>query len=422
MSQEMQLPEAETLKALDEGEYYRALGVSENHARIDIETASESLSARHPDLAARLSGITQVVAVPDKREIFTICCDFRDQVLRDLEAKYGDAAARLEGCKRQVWSGIQRLMRCDFEKADIKIGPVAAESIAANGRGWIITETLNRILRQLKPGVEQRERGVFDGIVKDRTCERCKTTRKVACSHCRGQGKIVDDEILDDGPPMLVDDPEEAQIDVFGANCGNCGGTGTVPCDCYDTYRFEFRPDTPAGAVVVGRGLRTGRTTLAILDYPVAGKRPTELLKQLHLRYNMSQRLKCDMDTSFEEVEDVYTFLMWCGAIPLGLLGGMVGLLGGGVCGEWVAGGFTGAVASVPMSLYVSVCIWRQRAERTIGRRRNLLETLAVLLAVVAGAMTMGTLLASWTVGCCVLVSFVLILGGLGAVSWRLIK
>lgn len=410
------------MKALDEGEYYRALGVSERHSRIDIETASESLSAHYPNLAARLSGITQVVAVPEKREIFAICRDFRDQVLKGIEAKYGDASARLEGCKRQVWSCVQTLMRCDFEKADIKIGPAAAESLARNGQEWITKEVLNCMLCQLQPRDEERERGLMTRSVEFNVCRRCNTTRNVTCSHCEGQGKLVADEVLDDGPPILVDDPEEAHVDVFGTTCENCGGSGTVPCDCYDTYRFGFRPDSPAGTVIVGRGHRTGQKMLAILDHPVPGERPAGALVGVHMFYNMSQNLKWDMDVTLEDAEENFVNVRgWHQAIGCAILCAFLGLLGGGVCGEWGAGILTGTAASVPLFLVVRLRHWRLRSGRSISRRGTLLENLVLLLATGTTSILVGTLLASWTVGCCVLLFFILILGGMVFCCQRLV-
>src|SRR5262245_39766315 len=116
---------------IDDGEYLPAIGVSDFAGRMEMEIAVARLSQESPDLGGALSGIIQVVTDKAKKEIYDIACEFRDDVIDSLIRDQGeDILEWLPNYRSWIWTNCQRLLRCDFEKGDVKIGPIAAASLA----------------------------------------------------------------------------------------------------------------------------------------------------------------------------------------------------------------------------------------------------------------------------------------------------
>ena len=119
----------EIVRTIAEGRYYEALGVPESADRLQIEGAAARLGDERQDIAQAVSGIVQLLTVPEKLAIYRIACQFRDAVIDDLRLQQlgADFLDPRRRAATTAWSSVQRLLRCDGEKGSVRIGPRAAD-------------------------------------------------------------------------------------------------------------------------------------------------------------------------------------------------------------------------------------------------------------------------------------------------------
>ena len=118
------LDEDTILKKINEGAFFEGLGLAPNDDRITIDKTGARLSDAYPSLAGTISHITQVLTDPAKKAIYEIACEFRDDVTRELLERFGqDFSNAAPNYRESAWIRCQRLLRCDFQMADVKDRP-----------------------------------------------------------------------------------------------------------------------------------------------------------------------------------------------------------------------------------------------------------------------------------------------------------
>ena len=393
-------------KLIASGDYYLALGVDPRASRLDIEVTSARTIDDHSELAAALGWVTQVITDPEKHKIYGIACRFRDDVLRSLDERYGDDFSLVVSeCPAAAWVECQNLLRCNFEKGDIKIGPRAAASLAAHGLEWVMEAVVNNRLNVLRCEEYEREAGSATRIITLLDCPDCGTSRWLSCKECGGSGRLAPDT---EGPPVLVlagdvwaDDFDYLDEDE-GEECPRCEGAGSLPCDCSDEYTFRVPRDAAAGAVLHGRGERTGKSCYVVLERPAATVRPYLTLIGIYQTYPIHKQFpELEADMTFEEAE-AYTAKGYT-ACFLGLIvcGAVIGLF----FGSW----WVGALASLPLSVTSFInrrFLFRPKLQKT-------LMVSAVGMMPVVG-MLAGYFTASWKSG--------LVIGGILSVIMLLMS
>jgi len=329
-------------RALDEGDYLAAIGVDQDASRKVIEAAAARLQSEYVELAPAIGEAVQLLTSSEKREIYAIACQFRDDVVNELRSNFGSCIDDPRECVRKsAWSSIATLLR--IEGGDAKIGPRGAASIARKGRLWVIEEIL-----ALQLYLECTEDELLLGRVKRqlefRNCHKCALTRRVECSRCRGDGWILDAAAL--RQRFLVDSPAPTDAEsqpVPRMACVACEGTGSVECDCEDTFVFDIPDGTKTGTALLGRGLRTKRGSIGIFGHPVYTERPSHALSHLYLSYNIARNDAGEGEGDFtleailgessddllwdnNEARSASSLVLVCGALLGGISGGLVGL------------------------------------------------------------------------------------------------
>jgi hypothetical protein len=385
------IDEATKIKDLiAEGDYFQAIGVRSWSTRLDIETTSARLSDTYPELAGVLSNITQVIIDQKKREIYEITCEFRDQVIQSLANRFGnDFLKSVPYCRRTTWLYCQRLLRCNFEKSDIKIGPGSATSLADHGQEWVIEDVVNSCLSVFQPSAEAKRLGCATITFQDTNCSKCSNLRWISCTECEGNGKIrsnIDDFRI----PVLVDDFDLIDDDFTTTECTTCKGTGHVPCDCRDNYTFQIPANAEPGSVIVGRGARTKKILYVILDHNVTSPRPTWELINVYQSFNLYKNLGwngLEHGQTLEDVQATLNWIPWIGTIGWLLLGAMIGKY----LGSWQTGAATSIVIPVALNIRMRHPFWNASA--------SWIWTYSLIFVQSAFGAIIGTLLSTWQIG-----------------------
>jgi hypothetical protein len=352
--------EERTKKRIDEGAYWEALGLAPGADRLTIDKTAARLSRACPDLASDISGITQSIRTEEKRPFYEIACNFRDAVYGQLLRRFGsDFLRQAPSCRAFIWSQCQRLLRCDFKKADVRIMPNGAASLARRGEEWIIESVVNAYLPLIDEasgrGGRQSRRITFSDV----TCLKCGNSRQVACPSCDGTGRISSGSDLGE-VCVITDDPTSIIDKIAAIPCVDCGGSGTELCDCQDEYSFEIRPDTAAGTVLRGVGKRTGRKLYVIWKRKVVAPRPNMAIEVVYRCFGMSAAgMECDW--SLEEMESILKYSFKASGAFMILVSCLVGLL----FGAWQAGVATGIVGSL-FAAGLSRSRFRPRANKAL--------------------------------------------------------
>jgi hypothetical protein len=125
--------------ALDEGDYYRALGVPSDARRLDIDAAAARLVRRMPDKAHAISAVARMLTRRDAKAVYQSLCRLQAAVLRQLSTQYGpDCVDSFHDCRRLSWRKCCDLFHFNLNDTNLSIGPRGARSLAAEGRRWIV--------------------------------------------------------------------------------------------------------------------------------------------------------------------------------------------------------------------------------------------------------------------------------------------
>ncbi len=341
----------EIQESLDDGEYYRALKVSVYSKRLDVDLAAERIGAAHPNLASKISNIAQIIVHPKNKDVYAIACELRDSVLQTIHQRYPRIEDSVPALKSVVWSWVQRLLNCDFEKLQVDIAALTAESLAAEGLEWVVEDVLNACLPVLSSASYEQGRGVVTVVFQLMECPRCQNTRKVICTGCGGTGRIRP-SIAEPDIAILIEDQEllqSASYDDRGALCEICRGVGRVPCDCIDQYQFSIGANPKPGSIVCGRGLRTGKFQYAIMERKISSARPSNLLLPLYSFHGAQKRMLgglAGIEDSTEEgisIREVRSYLSCASFVGIFLL----------ITLGWLIGYWTG---SWQIGLSVTLC------------------------------------------------------------------
>lgn len=376
-------------KLIASGDYYLALGVDPGASRLDIEVTSARTIDDHSELAATLGWVTQVITDPEKHKIYGIACRFRDAVLRSLDGRYGDDFSLVvPKCQVVAWIECQNLLRCNFEKGDIKIGPTAAASLATHGLEWIMEAVVNNRLSVIRCDEYERKVGAATRIIALVNCPDCGTSRWLSCAECGGSGRLAPDTVE---PTVLVlaDDFRAGDFEYLdkGEECPQCEGAGSLPCDCSDEYTFRVPRDAAAGAVLHGRGNRTGKSCYVLLERPTVTVRPYFTLFAIYHTYSINKQFPAlEADMTFEEAEAYIAigYIVWFSGL----------IVCGAVIGSFFGSWWVGALTGLPLSVVSLV-------NRQFFFRPNLQKALilsAVGMMPVVG-MLAGYFIASWKSG-----------------------
>lgn len=273
--------EREFTTLLDEGDYFEALGLPVNATAMDIHTAAARRAAELPDLALRISAIGSVLRDETQREVYLIAREERDAILsRGLEPRL---RAALPDLRTLVWEELQRLLRCDFDLPEVKIGPRGARSLASRHE-WIREAVINAAFPVLCATPSERQSG---GAYR-------RLSRVTACVAC--------------------------------------GGTLAEDCDCNDTFLFDIPTGAAPGALLGAYGERTGRYDCMILDQAVVTPRPDTALRTLYGFWVLG--VDGGQDLTLEEAEAISRRSMRTFFIGYIVMGGLLGL----PVGSWAAG------------------------------------------------------------------------------------
>lgn len=360
-------------KAIRAGDYFAALGLSDRARKIDIDIAAEKLCRAYPEISGLVSGIAQAVGDADKRKIYDIACSFRDGVILHLADRFERFAEAAPACHETAWNECQRILRCDFEKGEVKIGANAAASIADHGVPWIAAAVIQNLVTVIAFSDEQKQAGRAHYWITERHCARCAGTHYAPCPVCQG---MVPENLI----PVLADHPENL--------CQFCNGRKVVPCDCQDLYDFSLPPGVQPGAVVTGCGERTGKTCYAIVDRHVPISRPVMALLVVYQGCEYWGRVFPAMaDISLDEA----MFMLRQGAKTMALLFILLSGIAGVLAGSWLTGIAVGIAMLGEFSLLHK---YQFHPKFSRARRFGLLFFLPVALGTLA-----GYILSTWKIG-----------------------
>lgn len=403
----------QTARAIAEGRYHEALGVAESAGRLEIETAAAQLEDERQDIAQAVTGIVQLLTVPEKLEIYRIACQFRDAVIDDLRRQYGEGFFdQRRQIATRVWSSVQQLLRCDGEKGSVKIGPRAAGSLAREGRIWIIEEVVNTAFVVIEFTPDERNRGTAVRFSRFVECPSCGATGSCPCSVCDGSGWLPesdDDPFVDFAP----DFPEETSSYVRDA-CEQCAGVGSTPCDCQDDFVYAIPSSARPGDVIQGTGLRTGRSDYVLFQTATYSARPSRLLEVMHTRYNLGKNL-ASLSEAYDITLDEARRLLRSGtvgsAVLMAAIGGGIGLAVGASRGTAAWGVIIGLACLFPAGAAIA---WHNRggAKPTGKQAARLIAAAFILIPLLVG-LVLGYLSSSWQAG--------MVIGGSIACLWALI-
>jgi hypothetical protein len=381
----------EIQRKLDEGDYYLALNASPDSNRLDLDLAAERISTAYPAIAGKISNIVQVLVHPKDKEIYAVAYELRDRILQTIDWRYGDDFKFFApDVKASAWIFAQRLLNCNFEKNQTGLPVRTAESLMEMGLEWAVEDVLNYSLPALPIPLATKQRGVFEINFQLPKCSQCNNARSLTCTECAGTGKIKS-EVEEPDFITFLDEPNLLPRDLFeetGQLCENCHGTGRLPCDCADRYRFRVDLDTKPGSVLQGRGLRTGRSGYLILEYKVSSPRPSNLLMNVYGLQEVQQRinrmfkqvLPNKVDT--EEVEasddgmqiDEIRAYLSCGSFFWLVLLSLISFLVGYWSGSWKIGLWAGA--------YIIIIVAAVMRRSQVGPKSRYLSLLLFLLPV----------------------------------------
>lgn len=286
---------AQIKRALDEGDYFAAIGVAPDASRMAVESAAARLQSEYADVAAAIGEAVQLLTFSEKRAIYEIACQFRDGVLDELRSQFGDCIDDpRQFVRKNVWTSIVQFLR--IEGGDAKIGPRGAASIARKGRQWVIEEALSQFCN-LEFSDDELRLGRAEKGIMFRTCDKCATTRRMECTTCKGVGSVADEaasqlSFLVDRPTMNKGGEQSAPR----VACVKCDGTGSLPCDCDDLFVFKIPDSAKTGAFLLGKGRRTNCSNIAILGHPVYTERPSVALSEVYRRYNFARNQGLELD------------------------------------------------------------------------------------------------------------------------------
>ena len=314
-----------------------------------------------------LSSITQLIIDPEKKEIYRITYKFRNMVMRSLNERFGIDFLKeyVPSCRAVIWSECQRLLRCDFEKADVKIGPIGAASLANHGHKWIIESVINICLLVLECNANEKHSGQASRFIKIINCPKCANKRQILCTKCEGAGRIITTSADEVRIPVLTDDFDQIECDLTTTLCPVCKGTGTIPCDCSDNYIFQIPRGAKPGYVIMARGARTNKIYYGILEQKIVSPRPNIAIYGLYRFYNMQNIpwIGAYADITLEYAESLIDLSHKIMAITWLILGAIIGKF----IGSWQTGVVIGISVILGLAI-LSRYIFRPKIHTVIRR------------------------------------------------------
>jgi len=277
-------------RAVAEGDLYRALGVSEDARKLDIDVAAARVSDRAPQLAGQVTAVANVLTNRDLRATYQILCELRDSVCQMAADGYGEALQKLVLDHRTaIWEKCCELLRFDLHRFDLVIGPKGAASLAKVGEDWVINSVLRSRSIVLSHTDEELLAGSLTRELWYAVCPLCRQPIRVACARKRAQSAPSAGS-SNEGLPIREFD--RRKYNYYVPPCPNCRVRGIEPSEYDDTYTFRVYGWSPGGDVVQGEGHCGGTVIHAILDgLPTSYLLPLKLLEEFYSAQQNGQDL-----------------------------------------------------------------------------------------------------------------------------------
>jgi hypothetical protein len=173
--------------AVDEGDYYRALGVPADAKKVDIDAAAARLTRRMPDKVRTISAVARVLTRSDAKAIYQSLCRLQAAVLRRLTRQCGpDCVKSYCPCRCLIWRKCCDFFHFNLDDSNLPIGPRGAKSLAAEGWPWIADSILDLLLARVVPTDAERRAGAAQRELWYAHCPRCDRYRLIACRRTLG--------------------------------------------------------------------------------------------------------------------------------------------------------------------------------------------------------------------------------------------
>ena len=285
--------------ALAEGDLYRALGVSEDARRLDIDVAAARISDRAPQLAAPVTAVANVLTNRERRATYQILREFRDRVCQVVADRCGEELYEaIPDYRAAVWEKCCELLRFDLGQSDIAVGPRGAASLARRGRDWVVESLLTTRLMVLRCTNTELREGLAVREVWHTECPVCHHRSEVACRRIRpgklrflGGGNLV--KTLDLGFKRF-------DYDYHVPACPNCRAKGVDPSVKDGTYTYSIAGQSPAGTIVRGEGRHSSRVAYAIIDGISKSSCSPKLLEKFYIAHQGGR------DVTLDEMVDTW--------------------------------------------------------------------------------------------------------------------
>jgi len=118
-------------RALAEGDLHRALGVSEDAQKLDIDVAAARIFDRAPQLAGQITAVANVLTNRDRKAVYDSLRELRDYVCQTIADRYGDRLDDyIPDYRAAIWEKCCELLRFSLGQTDLAVGPKGSESLA----------------------------------------------------------------------------------------------------------------------------------------------------------------------------------------------------------------------------------------------------------------------------------------------------
>jgi hypothetical protein len=277
--------------AVDEGDYYHALGVRTDAQRVDIDAAAARMTRRMPDKARAISAVARVLTRSDAKAIYQSLCRLQAAVLRQLTTQCGpDCVESYYDCRRLIWRKCCDLLHFNLDDSNLPIGPRGAKSLAAEGWPWIADSILDLLLARVVPTDAEWRAGAAKRELWYAHCPQCERYRLIACRRTMGTAAASFNNGHTAERKSVFSKRKfwSSQYEFHLPLCRQCGTRLAEPSEYHQTFTFALS-ERVTTACVINRQWQFGPADRFRVFDSVNVTHPPSYVKDLYTRHQQGK-------------------------------------------------------------------------------------------------------------------------------------